>query len=130
MGGSLSMDNPGSVTRGDPAHLNGPTLFDHTGSVDLGDLSFLASNYGLARGGAVDVVFPESFLQRWVGAGLDVFETEPLPSGHPLTTLPNVLLTPHTAGMTPEVIQIGLAMAVENIENFLKGKPTHVVAPT
>jgi phosphoglycerate dehydrogenase-like enzyme len=66
---------------------------------------------------------------RLAGAGLDVFETEPLPAGHPLSRLPNVLLTPHAAGMTPEVIQIGLAMAVENIENFLKGTPTHVVAP-
>jgi D-3-phosphoglycerate dehydrogenase len=64
------------------------------------------------------------------GAGLDVFETEPLPAGHPITTLPNVLLTPHAAGMTPEVIQTGLAMAVENIENFLKGAPTHVVTPS
>jgi phosphoglycerate dehydrogenase-like enzyme len=62
-------------------------------------------------------------------AGLDVFETEPLLSGHPLTTLPNVLLSPHAAGMTPEVIQTGLAMAVENIESFLKGTPAHVVTP-
>jgi D-3-phosphoglycerate dehydrogenase len=66
--------------------------------------------------------------RRLAGAGLDVFETEPLPPGHPLTTLPNVLLSPHAAGMTPEVIQTGLAMAVENIENFLKGAPTYVVA--
>jgi len=65
--------------------------------------------------------------KRIAGAGLDVFETEPLPSGHALTTLPNVLLTPHAAGMTPEVIQTGLAMAVENIENFLRGTPTRVV---
>ena len=65
---------------------------------------------------------------RIAGAGLDVFEAEPLPPGHPLTSLPTVLLTPHCAGMTPEVIQNGLAMAVENIENFLRGNPTHVVA--
>ena len=48
--------------------------------------------------------------------------------GHPLTTLPNVLFTPHCGGMTPESNLIGLAMAVENIEHFLKGTPTHVVA--
>ncbi|MEK7220755.1 MAG: phosphoglycerate dehydrogenase [candidate division NC10 bacterium] len=85
-----------------------------------------------ARGSLVDEAALIECLreQKLAGAGLDVFETEPLPSGHPLTTLPNVLLTPHAAGMTPEVIQIGLAMAVENIENFLKGKPTHVVTPT
>jgi len=83
-----------------------------------------------ARGALID----ENALVEWLrekriaGAGLDVFETEPLPAGHPLTTLPNVLLTPHCGGMTPDSNLIGLAMAVENIENFLKGTPTHVVA--
>lgn len=85
-----------------------------------------------ARGSLVDeAALVECLREKKIGgSGLDVFETEPLPSGHPLTTLPNVLLTPHAAGMTPEVIQIGLAMAVENIENFLKGTPTRVVTPT
>jgi len=84
-----------------------------------------------ARGSLVDEAALVEVLRtkRLAGAALDVFETEPLPSEHPLTTLPNVLLTPHAAGMTPEVIQVGLAMAVENIESFLKGKPTHVVTP-
>jgi len=83
-----------------------------------------------ARGSLVDEAALIHCLRekKIAGAGLDVFETEPLPPGHPLATLPNVLLTPHAGGMTPEVIQMGLAMAVENIENFLKGKPTHVVA--
>ena len=84
-----------------------------------------------ARGSLVDEAALVDLLRekRLAGAALDVFETEPLPSGHLLTTLPNVLLTPHAAGMTPEVIHTGLAMTVENIENFLKGAPTHVVAP-
>jgi len=84
-----------------------------------------------ARGSLVDEAALVDLLRtkRLGGAALDVFETEPLPSGHPLTTLPNVLLTPHAAGMTPEVIRTGLTMAVENIENFLRGAPTHVVAP-
>jgi D-3-phosphoglycerate dehydrogenase len=83
-----------------------------------------------ARGSLVDEAALVECLRekRLAGAGLDVFETEPLPSGHPLTALPNVLLTPHAASMTPEVIQTGLAMAVDNIENFLKGAPTSVVA--
>jgi D-3-phosphoglycerate dehydrogenase len=85
-----------------------------------------------ARGSVVDeAALVDSLRQNKItGAGLDVFETEPLPPGHPLATLPNVLLTPHSAGMTPEVIQTGLATAVENIETFLKGTPTHVVTPT
>ncbi len=83
-----------------------------------------------ARGALIDeAALVESLREKRIaGAGLDVFETEPLPAGHPLTTLPNVLLTPHCGGMTPESNLIGLAMAVENIEDYLKGKPTHVVA--
>lgn len=61
------------------------------------------------------------------GAGLDVFEVEPLPPGHPLTRLDNVVLTPHSAGVTPETLEAGLNMALENVENFLAGAPTNVV---
>ncbi|MEO7650805.1 MAG: phosphoglycerate dehydrogenase [Bryobacteraceae bacterium] len=61
------------------------------------------------------------------GAGLDVFDVEPLPAGHPLTQMPNVVLTPHSAGVTPEALAAGLRMAVDNVWNFLAGRPTHVV---
>jgi len=84
-----------------------------------------------ARGSLVDeaALIEALRAERIAGAGLDVFQTEPLPADSPFRSLPNVVITPHAAGMTPEVIQIGLTMAVENIENFLRGKPTHVVAP-
>ena len=97
----------------------------------LGQMKPSAFLVNTARGSLVDEAALTEMLRtkRLAGAALDVFETEPLPSEHPLTTLPNVLLTPHAAGMTPEVIQVGLAMAVENIENFLKGAPTHVATP-
>jgi len=61
------------------------------------------------------------------GAGLDVFTAEPLPAGHPITKLGNVVLTPHCAGVTPEALEAGLRMAVENIWAFLSGSPEHVV---
>ncbi len=64
---------------------------------------------------------------RIAGAGLDVFTTEPLPAGHPLTKLANVAITPHCAGVTPEALEAGLRMAVENIWAFLSGRPEHVV---
>jgi D-3-phosphoglycerate dehydrogenase len=63
------------------------------------------------------------------GAGLDVFEVEPLPPGHPLTRMQNVVLTPHSAGITPEVLEAGLALSIENIWNYLAGSPTNVVKP-
>jgi phosphoglycerate dehydrogenase-like enzyme len=61
------------------------------------------------------------------GAGLDVFAVEPLPEGHPLTFLPNVVMTPHCAGITPEALEAGLRMAVENVWAFADGHPEHVV---
>jgi phosphoglycerate dehydrogenase-like enzyme len=64
---------------------------------------------------------------KLAGAGLDVFHDEPLKAGDPLLALQNVVLSPHNAGQTPEVIRDGLLRAIENVENYLAGKPTDVV---
>lgn len=65
---------------------------------------------------------------RLAGAGLDVFDVEPLPAGHPLTAMENVVLSPHSAGITPEALEAGLAMAVDNVLAFFEGEARHVVA--
>jgi len=62
-----------------------------------------------------------------IRAGLDVFHDEPLKAGDPILSLPNVVLSPHNAGQTPEVVRDGLLRAVQNIEQFLAGRPTGVV---
>lgn len=62
-----------------------------------------------------------------LSAGLDVFHDEPLKPDDPILTLPNVVISPHNAGQTPEVIRDGLLRAVENIQNFLQGRPSDVV---
>jgi phosphoglycerate dehydrogenase-like enzyme len=61
------------------------------------------------------------------GAGLDVFHDEPIKPGDPLLALPSVVLSPHNAGQTPEVIRDGLLRAIENVENYLRGAPSDVV---
>ena len=85
-----------------------------------------------SRGPVVDeAALAQALKEGWIaGAGLDVFHQEPLPADDPVLSLPNVVLSPHNAGQTPEVIRDGLLAAVQNTENFLKGKPTNlIVAP-
>jgi D-3-phosphoglycerate dehydrogenase len=60
-------------------------------------------------------------------AGLDVFHDEPLKPDDPLLGMANVVLSPHHAGQTPEVVRDGLLAAVRNVENYLAGTPTDVV---
>jgi len=56
------------------------------------------------------------------GAGLDVFETEPLPVDHPLWEMENVILTPHIAGYSPRIPERHLAVLLDNISRFSKGE--------
>ena len=57
------------------------------------------------------------------GAALDVYEQEPLPADHPLWTLPNVLLTPHTAGFGPYLDERRFEILLDNCRRFLGGQP-------
>jgi phosphoglycerate dehydrogenase-like enzyme len=57
------------------------------------------------------------------GAGLDVTDPEPLPDGHPLWTMPNCIITPHTAD-TWEMVERMLARRItENVARFAAGQP-------
>ncbi|MBL8213786.1 MAG: phosphoglycerate dehydrogenase [Bryobacterales bacterium] len=84
-----------------------------------------------ARGPIVDEKALTATLaeRRIAGAGLDVFESEPLPAAHPLTLLDNVVLTPHCAGITPEVLEAGLALSINNLWSYYAGNPQNVVMP-
>jgi phosphoglycerate dehydrogenase-like enzyme len=57
------------------------------------------------------------------GAGLDVFEQEPLPADHPLWTMPGVLITPHTAGFGPYLDDRRLDILLDNSRRFAAGQP-------
>lgn len=64
---------------------------------------------------------------RLAGAGLDVYELEPLPARHPLRTLPNVLATPHVGYVTRDSYAVYYDEAVEDIEAYLSGSPLRVL---
>jgi phosphoglycerate dehydrogenase-like enzyme len=78
-----------------------------------------------ARGELVDQAALVAALQsgRLRAAGLDVFAREPLPIEDPLLQLPNVLLAPHLAWLTPETLERSLVVAIENCERIRDGRP-------
>jgi len=65
--------------------------------------------------------------RRIGGAGLDVYDQEPLPADHPLRRLDNVVLTPHLGYVTVENYREAYGQAVENIRSFLAGTPLRVI---
>ncbi|MGE0605785.1 MAG: D-2-hydroxyacid dehydrogenase, partial [Pirellulales bacterium] len=79
----------------------------------------------IGRGAIVDLQSLSEALQsgQIAGAGLDVFEIEPLPADHPLWAMPNVILTPHVAGCSPRIAQRHLDVLLENIGRFRVGEP-------
>jgi phosphoglycerate dehydrogenase-like enzyme len=66
----------------------------------------------------------QALQQGWIaGAGLDVFETEPLPEDSPLWDMENVIITAHYAGITPHYDERALAIFVDNLRRYRAGDP-------
>jgi phosphoglycerate dehydrogenase-like enzyme len=81
--------------------------------------------YNFARGPVVDEAALVRALREGTlaGAGLDVFEEEPLPPSSPLWTMDNVIVTPHTAGLTPHYFERVAAILAANVTHWLEGTP-------
>lgn len=100
----------------------------------LGDAQFKAMKPGayfvnISRGSVVD----EPALIRALksgqlsGAGLDVFEIEPLPESSELWALPNVIITPHVTNGLPDLVDRSVAFFCQNLRSYLDGKPLEAV---
>jgi phosphoglycerate dehydrogenase-like enzyme len=78
----------------------------------------------VARGGVVEEAALIEALRSGAigGAALDVFAQEPLPADNPLWTLPNVLLSPHVSGFTPEYDARAMSLFAENLRRYLAGE--------
>jgi len=66
--------------------------------------------------------------EKIAGAGLDVFEKEPLPQDHKLRFLPNALLLPHIGYVTAENYSKFYSQMIENLESCLKNKPLRIIS--
>jgi D-2-hydroxyacid dehydrogenase (NADP+) len=86
----------------------------------------------IARGDVVDEAALIAALQsgRPAGAGLDVFEEEPLPASSPLWTMPNVIISPHVAGSSDRIATRFTDLFLENIARYRAERPLlNVVDP-
>ncbi len=101
------------------------------GAHELGLMKPTAYLVNTSRGPIVEeAALVETLRERRIaGAGLDVFDVEPLPRDHPLTSFDNVILTPHLGYVTEEGYGVYYRHALEDVQAFLDGAPVRVVAP-
>ena len=94
------------------------------GAEELAVMKPTAFLVDVSRGGVIDHIALMRALKdkRIAGAALDVFPEEPLPQNSPLWKLPNVILSPHIAGITPYYDQRAIAVFAENLQRFLSGE--------
>lgn len=93
------------------------------GAPELKRMKRSAIIVNMARGGCIDEAALVDALRSGeiAGAGLDVFETEPLPSTSPLWDAPNTLITPHFTAALPDKVERSLGMIVQNLRRFREG---------
>nr|HID12223.1 D-2-hydroxyacid dehydrogenase [Anaerolineae bacterium] len=79
----------------------------------------------IGRGGTIqESALIRALRERWIaGAGLDVFETEPLPDDSPLWDMDNVIITAHYAGSTPRYHERAMAIFLDNLRRYRAGEP-------
>jgi phosphoglycerate dehydrogenase-like enzyme len=118
----------GVLTRADIVSLHLPLTPQTQRMIDAKALASMkpgAILINTARGGLVDEAALVTCLVsgHLRGAGLDVFEQEPVDPDNPLLGLPNVVVAPHQAWLTPETLDRSLAAAFENIRRLQTGEP-------
>ena len=103
---------------------------DLVGARELGLMRKSAYLINTSRGPIVDEVALLAALRdkRIAGAGLDVFDIEPLPVAHRLRKLDNVVLTPHLGYVTEQNYRTFFAGMVDDIRGYLDGKPVRVLS--
>lgn len=82
----------------------------------------------MARGGVVQTdALVEALNSGRIRAALDVTDPEPLPIDHPLWHCPNLLITPHIGGSSPQFDKRSLKVAIDELRRYINGEPLHNV---
>jgi len=99
------------------------------GARELAQMKPTAFLINTARGPIVDEAALVDALARGriAGAGLDVYDAEPLPVDHPLRRLPNTVLTPHVGYATESSFRVFYPQMIEDIEAWMRGAPIRVL---
>ena len=102
-----------------------PATVGLIGVTEIGLMKPSAYLINISRGVVVvlDALVEALQAGRIAGAGLDVYEIEPLPAGHPLWAMENVILTPHVAAVNPHVAQRRIDTLTGNLRRYLAGEP-------
>jgi phosphoglycerate dehydrogenase-like enzyme len=101
------------------------------GARELGLMKRTAHLINTSRGPIVDEAAMVAALREGTiaGAGLDVYDDEPLPLDHPLRRLPNTVITPHLGYVTEEGYRVFYGHALEDVKAWLAGQPVRVIRP-
>ncbi len=99
------------------------------GEAELKAMKSTSYIINIGRGGTIQSdALIQALREGWIaGAGLDVFETEPLPEGSPLWDMDNVIITSHYSGLTPKYSERAVAIFLDNLERYQAGDPLNNV---
>ena len=120
------------LRRSDVVSLHVRLTDESRGMIGRRELAMMKQGSILINAGRGDLVDTDALVDalqssHLAGAGLDVFDTEPLPSDHPILSCDQVVLTPHLADQTPEGVELLNEGVVDNVIAFLEGHPQNVV---
>jgi phosphoglycerate dehydrogenase-like enzyme len=116
------------ISRCDYVVVTTPLTPETRGLIGERELAAMKPNavlMNLGRGPVVDeAALVQALTERRIkGAALDVYDTEPLPAGHPFYALENVLLSPHSADHTVDWTAQAMRFFLEQFERYRKGEP-------
>lgn len=127
VGVSLAESKEALLQRSDFVTLHVPSVDPYRGLIQKREFELMKRSAYLINAARGPLVNEKDLLEalrhrRIAGAGLDVYDVEPLPAGHPLRSLPNVILVPHQGYVIEENYRVFYQCAVDNVRAWLNGK--------